>query len=472
MLSHNRSKTTTKSLQEDQEKVNSELLRELLIPSPKADNTPESLKKITDKAIQLLNDAQADSYPSQPPLKASPKIISFSGGGVLGTAHIGALIALQQMELTDTAEIAAGTSIGAVLALALALNYPATLMANKIINNVIDFKKLQDTVFPELPQSYTPSSLYKIPYFIGSLPFAITKMISQKGLCAGKHIEEVTKDLLNEVILGNSQNDLLKKVKTAIDNKAIQKQLLKDKLTYDAAANEKSILESLNKLINMLEGKAQLTFEGLHLLKLLCPEMKFKDLYVTATNVSVDPLKLEMFSYKTMPDMPIETGVHCSMAATPIYAPVEYNGTLYVDGGYLCNSPQKSFKLDETTKDKPILCVDFGKSGMYPPTQKPSDIVTFFNRLSFFPLTVAAANRSKEEHEEVIYLNDLQTCIFDFDLSTSEKMALIDKGYQQAARFLISKNFVSREHLFKLDHHYFLSLVNQYEKSNNKAKKI
>lgn len=404
--------------------------------------------------------------------KAPPKIISFSGGGVLGTAHIGALIAFQQMELTDTVEIAAGTSIGAVLALALALNYPGTLLANKVTNNVIDFKKLQDSVIPEPPKDLSLSSLYKIPYFLGSLPFAIPKMISQKGLCTGEHIEEVTHNLLNEVILGPLQNAMLEKVKAAHNDKTLLKSLLDDKLTYNADASENTILESLKKLKIMLEGKAKLTFEGLHILKLVCPEMKFKDLYVTATNVSVDPLKLEMFSYKTMPDMPIETGVHCSMAATPIYAPVEYNGTLYVDGGYLCNSPQKSFKLDEKTKDKPILCVDFGKSGMYPPTKKPNDIVTFFNRLSFFPLTVAAANRSKEEHAEVIYLNDLQTCIFDFNLSVSEKMALIDKGYQQAAKFLIKENFVSRDHIFKLDHHYFLSLVNQYDKLNNKAMKI
>jgi len=123
----------------------------------------------------------------------------------------------------------------------------------------------------------------------------------------------------------------------------------------------------LKQLVFTKTGKEELSFAELHELRL--KDNKYKDLYVTGTNLSKQ--QLEIFSYEHSPQMPVALAVRIS-GGIPFYfepialgndgkritkkdslSPVNY----YVDGGMLCNYPISMFDSCENIKN-PLLCYD------------------------------------------------------------------------------------------------------------------
>ncbi|MBI2967485.1 MAG: patatin-like phospholipase family protein [Bacteroidetes bacterium] len=107
----------------------------------------------------------------------------------------------------------------------------------------------------------------------------------------------------------------------------------------------------MGKIIADKTGKADLTFEELHNRSL--SDSRFKDLYITATNLSLQ--RLEILSYETYPKMEIRTAVRIS-AGIPIFfggvfispdgKPAKKGGdSVYVmiDGGITGNFPIRTF---------------------------------------------------------------------------------------------------------------------------------
>lgn len=114
-----------------------------------------------------------------------------------------------------------------------------------------------------------------------------------------------------------------------------------------------AIEEWLVRLIDQKTGNANLTFNELHQLHL--KDKSFKDFYCTGTNISEQ--RLEVFSWKTRPDMKLSTAVHISSCIPFYFIPVAIDSAgneiniddtstkydLYVDGGMLCNYPINMF---------------------------------------------------------------------------------------------------------------------------------
>lgn len=114
----------------------------------------------------------------------------------------------------------------------------------------------------------------------------------------------------------------------------------------------------LTHLIVFKTGNADLTFNDLH--KLHLSDNKFKDFYCTGTNVTEQ--RLEIFSWKTWPDMKLKTAVHISSSIPFYFTPVSIDSfgnevpmndslagySLYVDGGMLCNYPINIFDSCKT----------------------------------------------------------------------------------------------------------------------------
>lgn len=121
----------------------------------------------------------------------------------------------------------------------------------------------------------------------------------------------------------------------------------------------------LNNLIEFKTGNADLTFNDLHLMHL--DNNKFKDLYCTGTNITQQ--RLEVFSWKTRPNMKLKTAVHISSSIPFYFTPVPIDSlgnevllkdtlagyNLYVDGGMLCNYPINMFDSCATGGD-PLTC--------------------------------------------------------------------------------------------------------------------
>jgi len=123
----------------------------------------------------------------------------------------------------------------------------------------------------------------------------------------------------------------------------------------------------IGQLVKARTGDEHTTFAALHALAL--KDRRFKDLYVTATNLSQQ--KAETFSYLTYPDMEIKTAVRTSISVPLYFSAVflDSNGrrickpsagdkyNVFVDGGILANYPLglfdtsagNSYKADDRT---------------------------------------------------------------------------------------------------------------------------
>ena len=113
-----------------------------------------------------------------------------------------------------------------------------------------------------------------------------------------------------------------------------------------------NFLKTMENMIFLRTGNANLTFEELHALAISTP---FRDLYVTGTNLSKQ--SLVVFSYETYPKMRIADAVRISMSIPLYYKGVwidkegkvfdqplpEQNCNLFVDGGILLNFPISIF---------------------------------------------------------------------------------------------------------------------------------
>ncbi|HEY5367902.1 MAG TPA: patatin-like phospholipase family protein [Hanamia sp.] len=114
-----------------------------------------------------------------------------------------------------------------------------------------------------------------------------------------------------------------------------------------------AIEDWLSRVIEQKTGNANLTFDELHQLHL--KDSTFKDFYCTGTNISQQ--RLEVFSWKTRPNMKLSTAVHISSCIPFHFVPVALDSIgneiniedtsakyhLYVDGGMLCNYPINMF---------------------------------------------------------------------------------------------------------------------------------
>lgn len=125
--------------------------------------------------------------------------------------------------------------------------------------------------------------------------------------------------------------------------------------------------EWLANLVQHKTGNADITFNDLHQMHLT--DKKYKNLFCTGTNISKQ--QLEIFSWKTRPEMKLITAVHVSSSIPFYFVPVALDSTgnevslkdtaldsdLYVDGGMLCNYPISIF--DSCARGgNPLVCKD------------------------------------------------------------------------------------------------------------------
>ncbi|MBC7867961.1 MAG: patatin-like phospholipase family protein [Gloeobacteraceae cyanobacterium ES-bin-316] len=124
----------------------------------------------------------------------------------------------------------------------------------------------------------------------------------------------------------------------------------------------------LKELINHKTGKPLLTFEELHQLHL--QNNFYKDFYCTGTNLSKQ--RLEIFSHRHTPSMPLALAVRISGGIPLYFEPVALDNQLqkikksdttsfvnyYVDGGMLSNYPISIFDTCEDYTDNPLFCTD------------------------------------------------------------------------------------------------------------------
>lgn len=227
------------------------------------------------------------------------KNLVFKGGGVRGIAYVGALEFFFREGLMQSIERVAGTSVGAITAAVLALNYG-------------DFEKVQ-AVNKSLEYRKIPSSGGRPTKRVGKLE---TVPQALKGRFRG--------------LFSNAQCSL-----RLIQGMGWYSSQYVYKWIRDIIAEEFSVRKKAYTFRDFRDS-------GIHK-----SGRPFLDLYVTGTDLSNRTSRV--FSYETTPDMEVALAVRISMSIPLFFetVPFRFPGTdsdqLYSDGGVLWNYPISLF---------------------------------------------------------------------------------------------------------------------------------
>jgi len=206
-------------------------------------------------------------------------------------------------------------------------------------------------------------------------------------------------------------------------------------------------------------GDENTTFMQLH--RLAQNNKHFRDLYVTATNLSSQ--KLEVFSWETFPDLPVKTAVHAS-AAVPLYYGAVFidssgrvatqrhptnNYNVYVDGGLMDNYPIDLFNEPGSDTLSPYALgmklerpeqIEFRKTHI---GLAPFNIHSFGSYMgSLYNIVKEQLNKTSEpinESKHSIYISNGNISPRVRHISTEQKEKLFNLGVAGAEQFFEGK---------------------------------
>jgi NTE family protein len=191
-------------------------------------------------------------------------------------------------------------------------------------------------------------------------------------------------------------------------------------------------------LENLLEGEDKgITFEKLY-------KKSGKIFYVTATNVMTH--KLEIFSYKTHPDMSVLLAVRMSISVPFIFTPVEYKGNLYIDGGVIGVSPLYIF---EDSKKETIVFIVCDKSNNIIKQNTGTktaadDKLSAIYQYSYNVLRCLIKTNPVDKIFNIIKINCENSEFINYSMSASKKLKLFNSGNEQCEIILNSEEFKAK----------------------------
>ena len=213
--------------------------------------------------------------------------VAIEGGGVRGAAYAGCFYILEKYGLLKNVKHVSGASVGAITALFLALGFTVDECYKELYSMPMD-KFLEGSQ----SWSWTPDILA-----------TARKVIS---IATNQHLS-----LSDGVEFYN----------------------------WIAAQVEKKL------------GKKGATFRDLHnyILKETANggTTRLKNLYVAATDITLELPERKFFSYESTPDMPIALAIRASSSYPGVFKAVEWDGHKYADGGIMDNLPAKFFDKKE-----------------------------------------------------------------------------------------------------------------------------
>jgi NTE family protein len=207
-------------------------------------------------------------------------------------------------------------------------------------------------------------------------------------------------------------------------------------------------------------GSENTTFMQLHQLALT--NKKYKDLYITATNLTLQ--RLEIFSWETHPDMPVKTAVRASASVPLYFGAVFIDSTgqaverpdknrrydIYADGGLMDNYPIDLFnEIADNTKariNKYTLGLKLQRPEQITYEQNhtglaPYDIHSFPAYLgALYNITIEQLNKKyidpQDEKRHSIQISTSNLSPRVRHITEKQKKLLFDNGAQAARAFL------------------------------------
>jgi predicted acylesterase/phospholipase RssA len=226
--------------------------------------------------------------------------IGFYGGGMGVIASVGAYQILQENGILKHAIRIGGSSGGAALAVAAALNCDITLVRKFAVDiNHIDYA---DGPYMDPNNYYSDAQIQNSYHGFGLFKRAYNQIAScVRGLQNLRHFQ------------------------------------------YRQGLNPGNRLyEYFGEVIEKITGHKDFTFAELQTLHEQDPE-KFKQLYLPG--LSLNTCRGCYFSHEHTPDMPLRKALVINMAAPYLMQSVEWNGEYYIDGAYALRDPVGLFDL-------------------------------------------------------------------------------------------------------------------------------
>lgn len=166
-----------------------------------------------------------------------------------------------------------------------------------------------------------------------------------------------------------------------------------------------------------------------------------KKLITVVTNVNTK--KTEYISIDTAPDLPVFLAVQMSMAIPLLYKPIDYNNTMYVDGGLSCNFPV-SYYIDNTKTEPEFEFEKVLAFVFHGDTEKDIAIKSFddyiYNIIKCSFSTIQNINRTNAINKKC-HVVEIEPCIktnLKFELTLDMKKKLYKTGYNSIKKFIDS----------------------------------
>ncbi|EKD70063.1 MAG: hypothetical protein ACD_46C00655G0001 [uncultured bacterium] len=317
--------------------------------------------------------------------------LALEGGGQRGIAYVGAIDVFSQYGLLKDIKYVAGNSVGAIVALFLALGY----------TNDEAYEELNAMPLEEFMEGN--NSWPNTPTWIAGLRqlFSVSRS-KGLGLSTGKKLSEWLQ-------------------------KCVEKKLGNKDATFGDL--KKAIEENSNN-----------------------PQSNLRYLYVTGTNLSYKLPESEEFSHDTELDMPLWLAVRISASLTWMFELVEYKGCKYTDGGLIRNLPTKIFDQKKFLPEGAEVTDKFVNPGVlalkvdsrdeimqviWGVKEKVSVATTTEMGVAVYnALSQTIDTHEIREARSAIALSDNEYSLFNFDIDAHGKVRLVTSAEKATREFL------------------------------------
>lgn len=319
----------------------------------------------------------------------SIKNLVFEGGGILGTAYLGALDYFDELGILPHIEKVAGTSAGAITACVTCFN--TSFNDIKIMASTLDYKKVPQKEAVPL-RSTSDSFKNDFEKMFGDMS-SVYRLINNYGWYSTKYFYDWIKHTI-----------------------ALQFDKNKKKPPY--------------------------TFEDFKNNEIHINNKPFKDIYIIGTDISYKTSAI--FSYETTPKMEVAEAVRISMSVPLFFEAVKIDEKLrdttknyiYADGGIMRNYPINIFDYNGINYE--TLGLQFKNKTKYSETKNLIDYISnLFNAL--LKVQEDIYNNDSINQKRSISINTGGISALDFNITAADYKFLYNQGYEATLDYFEDK---------------------------------
>ena len=226
--------------------------------------------------------------------------------------------------------------------------------------------------------------------------------------------------------------------------------------------------------LDWIKEKIEKKFYGEKYKKDEMPPVRFGDIKAKLIIYSVDltNLKFKEFSNAKTPDFEIAQAVRESVSMPGLFAPLDLDGTLIVDGDLLKSTPL--WRVTNTIKNLDERIIEFRLEDNETP-KKITNSLEYLNRVydafcGFATDYIIDLYKEKDKFD-YIKINTKDVSVVDFTLSKEKRKELFDIGYKKTADYF-SEYFPQKRKNLLVKYEKLFRYLTKFQKEFNKSNMI